>query len=90
MTGGKGYTRHQQGIIKRHYETADARSIQRLQELVSEIYLCDSEKKADRLWERVRQCLGQIKARPEFIDSITTQRDVAQLAKLVGDAAGKK
>ncbi len=87
---GKSYTKYQQGIINRYYETADARSIQRLQELVSEIYLCETDKKADRLWASVEKCLKQIKAKPATMAMILPERDVNALARVVGDATGKK
>lgn len=90
MSEGKPYTRHQQGIISRHYEHADSKAVQRLQELVSEIYLCETDKKADRLWASVLKCLSQIKAKPATVNAIMQERDVAALAKLAGDAAGKK
>jgi len=86
----RSYTPHQQGIIKRHYETADARAVQKLQELVSEIYLCESPKKADRLWTNAEKSLSQLNARPETIRGIIDGRDLDALAKLAGEAAGRK
>ena len=87
---GKSYTRYQQGIIKRHYEHADSKSIQRLQELVTEIYLCESDKKADKLWATVSKCLTQLKTKPETIARIIPERDVSALADHIGKQAGNK
>ncbi len=87
---GNSYTHHQQGIIKRHYETADAKAIQRLQELVTDIYLCENDKKADKLWESVTRFMGQIKAKPEVLAKIIPERDVAALADFIGKQAGNK
>jgi len=87
---GNSYTRHQQGIIKRHYETAGDKAIQRLQELVTEIYLCESEKKADRLWASVSRFLGQVKAKPDVVARIIPERDVAALADFAGKLTANK
>jgi len=87
---GNSYSRHQQGIIKRHYETAGDKAVQRLQELVTEIYLCETDKKADRLWASVGKFLGQIKAKPEVVAKIIPERDVAALADFVGKLASSK
>jgi len=87
---GKSYTRHQQWIIKRHYETAGDKAVQRLQELVTEIYLCETDKKADRLWASVSKFLGQAGARPADTARILPERDVAALADYVGKLATSK
>ena len=40
----RNYTAHQQKIIKRYYQHIDAISLQRLAELVGELYLCEGKK----------------------------------------------
>ncbi len=54
MAGGREYSKHQQRIIRRHYETLEDRSIARLQELVSELFLAESEASRGRLWKQVQ------------------------------------
>ena len=48
--GMQDFTRHQQGIIKRYYENIDGISLQKLSELVTELYLAEG-KKREKLWK---------------------------------------
>ena len=42
----ENFSRHQQGIIKRYYEHKDEISLQRLAELVTDLYLAEGKKRA--------------------------------------------
>ena len=46
------YTNYQRSIINRYYNQLDTIALTKLQELVTELYLADSDKKRDRLWQR--------------------------------------
>lgn len=74
---------YQQSIVKRYYRNLDALAVQKLGELVSELALCDSEKKADRLWERTSKALKNAGLKPDDIASLVESRDVAALAEVV-------
>ncbi len=76
-------TPYQQSIVKRYYRNLDALAVQKLGELVSELALCDSEKKADRLWERTGKALKNAGLKPDDIASLVESRDVAALAEVV-------
>ena len=76
-------TPYQQSIVKRYYRNLDALALQKLGELVSELALCDSEKKADRLWERTSKALKNAGLKPEEIESLVASRNVAALAQVV-------
>ena len=78
------YSKHQKDLIRLYYEHRDDIMIQKLAELVSEIYLCDSPKKLDRLWERARKALANVKMEPAIIDDLVGRRDVKLLAEIVG------
>ncbi len=86
----KGYTAYQLGIIKRFYEHADARTLTALQELVSELYLATSAKKADALWARAGQLLERAGANEAQAAELLGKRDVAALATIVGDVLKNK
>jgi hypothetical protein len=75
------YTDYQRGIINRYYHQLDMISLAKLQELVSELYLADSDKKRDRLWQRVQQAMARLKIPPTIADHIMAQKDVEILAK---------
>ena len=47
------YSKYQQNIIKNYYENRDAIALQRVQELVTELYLSEG-KKRQRHWEQIR------------------------------------
>ena len=53
------YSRHQQNIIKNYYDNREAISIQRLQELVTELYLSEG-KKRDRNWQLIASHLEKL------------------------------
>lgn len=81
----KEHTSYQKGIISRYYENLDSIMLAKLQELVTELYLADSQKKADRLWERAEKAMTKMKIKPELIDHIMKTRSVEILAKNVED-----
>ena len=80
----KQYTAHQQRLIRNYYRNLDAIRAQRLQELVTELWLAGTEKKRDRLWARAQELLEKGDAPPAEVDAILARRDVEALAWLVG------
>ena len=81
------YSAHQQRIIRNYYRNLDAINSQRLQELVTELWLAGSEKKRERLWERVRAILQKGDAAPAEVRHILEKKDIEALAELVGRSA---
>lgn len=78
----KPRTKYQEKIIRNFYENRESISLQRLQELVTELYLSEG-KKLERNWEAVEknlELLGVAKAR---IAHLMQQRD----PKLVAEVA---
>ena len=64
--------------------------LQKLSELVTELYLADTQTKKDRLWERVQKAMIKLKVPPAIIDHIMEKQDVEILAKnLQGWQSGK-
>ena len=87
------YSQYQKGVISGYYGNLDAIMLQKLSELVSELYVAETQTKQDRLWQRVHKALIQMKIPPAIIDHIMQQRDVQILAKNLQDwlaRAGKK
>ena len=76
---------YQKGIVKRYYEHKDTIASQKLGEIVSELYLCDSEKKADRLWKRAKTALMNAGANKVAVEKLMVDRDVERLAKMTGE-----
>jgi len=75
------YSNYQKKVISRYYENLDTIALTRLQELVSELYLADSEKKRTKLWERVAQAMDKLAVPEPIKRHMVTSRDVKVLAR---------
>jgi hypothetical protein len=82
---GKEYSSYQRDVISRYYDNLDAITLVRLQELVSQLYLADSEPKRARLWEKVHKAMVKLKVKPAIIEHIMSKKDVTILAKNIED-----
>jgi len=76
-------SRYQSKVIKRYYDHLDTIVATKLQELVSDLYLADSEKKQASLWKQAKQQLDKTPADPDQVLAIVEARDAAALAALV-------
>ncbi|MCF7954762.1 MAG: hypothetical protein K9M75_03060 [Phycisphaerae bacterium] len=76
---------YQKKVISRYYENMDSIMLGKLQELVTELYLADSQKKSDRLWDRAEKAMVKIKIKPAIIGHIMKTRSVEVFAKNVQD-----
>jgi hypothetical protein len=83
----ENYTRHQQGIIKRFYQNQDGIQLQRLSELVTELYLAEG-KKLDKLWQTASGNMTKLGVPAARVQHIVSQRDPELLAKLVKELQG--
>lgn len=79
------FTRHQKKIIDRYYENKSDIMLTKLSELVGELYLADSDKKRDRLWERVGLAMKNLKVKPEAAARVLESRDPKLLANYLKD-----
>ena len=79
------HTPYQKGIIRRYYEHRDTLALQKLGEIVSDLYVETAPRKVDRAWSRVRAQLLAAGVHPHQAGSIVDDRDLGALAKLVGE-----
>ena len=79
------YSKHQQDVISRYYDNLDAIMLGKIQEMVTELYLADSETKQKRLWERAHKAMKKLKIKPNIIEHIMSKKDVTILAKNLED-----
>lgn len=84
------YTKHQQKIISNYYQNLDTMALQRLQELVTELFLADTDKKRQRLWEQAEKAIGKLDIKPAVKKHILESRDVQVLAKNLNEWLMKK
>ena len=64
--------------------------LQKLGELVTELYLADTASKTERLWQRVNKAMVKLKFKPAIIDHIMKKRSVEILAKNLQDFQSNK
>jgi acetylornithine deacetylase/succinyl-diaminopimelate desuccinylase-like protein len=83
------YTKHQQKIIKDYYENREAISLQRLSELVTELYLAEG-KGRERQWKFIVGALAKLGLPAERIEHLRKQDNPALLAKLVEELLAKQ
>ena len=86
--GMEDYTRHQQGIIKRYYANQDTLQLQKLGELVTDLYLAEG-KKRERVWKSVVTAMQKLGVPQSRIDHIVAQGKPELLANLVKELQGK-
>ncbi|OOP55429.1 MAG: hypothetical protein AYP45_14880 [Candidatus Brocadia carolinensis] len=81
----KGYTEYQKKVIRNFYENKDLRLIQKLGELVSDMYLETSEKKRESGWNKIRKMLNDLKVHPNEIEFLTKDKNLAVISKKLAE-----
>jgi hypothetical protein len=75
------YSNYQKKVIQNYYEHKDTIVLTRLQELVTDLYLSETEAKTKRLWQQVEKALDKMKLKPAAKAHILQKQDVQILAK---------
>jgi alcohol dehydrogenase class IV len=84
------YSSYQKGIIDRYYQNLNGIALQNLQELVTELFLAEDEKKKAKLWDRVKTAMEKLKIPPQIANHILEKKDIQILAKNVSEWISKK
>ena len=79
------YSQYQKNTIAHYYNNLDTIMLQKLSELVTELYLAETPAKKERLWQRAHKAMKNLKIPPKIIQHITTKKDVEILAKNLKD-----
>ena len=90
MTTKRDYSGYQRSVISGYYANLDTIMLHKLSELVTELYLADTEAKRNRLWERAHRAMLNLRIPPAIIDHIMERKDVQILAKNLEDWLGDK
>jgi hypothetical protein len=85
----KQYTKFQQRAIKNFYDNREAISLQRLSELVTELYLAEG-KGRERQWKFIVAALKKLGLPEQRIDHLQKKDDPKLLAKLVEELMAKQ
>lgn len=75
-------SRYQEKIIKNYYEQRDNIALQRVQELVTELYLTEG-KKRERHWKSLRTHLAKLEVPEATIDHLVDSDNPELVANLV-------
>jgi hypothetical protein len=77
----KGYTRYQQKAIRNFYDNKDLRLVQKLGELVSNLYLETSDKKKETGWKKIKKMLTDLKVHPGEVEYLTKEKNLSVISK---------
>jgi hypothetical protein len=77
----KGYTKYQQKAIRNFYDNKDLRLVQKLGELVSNLYLESSEKKNETGWKKIKKMLTDLKVHPGEVEYLTKDKSLSMISK---------
>jgi len=82
------YTPYQQKIIKRYYDNTDTLQLQRLADLVGELYLAEGAKRA-RTWKAVADAMLKLGLPQNRVDHLIKQNNPAIIAEVVKELERK-
>jgi hypothetical protein len=82
-------TKYQQKVVQRYYDHRDDIALQRVQELVTELYLSEGKKRAKH-WESLALHLGKLGVKPDVIAHLRKEDKPELVAKLVEKLMAKK
>ncbi|MEX0643635.1 MAG: hypothetical protein WD468_13105 [Pirellulales bacterium] len=85
----KKFTKHQQKLIKNYYDNREAISLQRLSELVTELYLAEG-KGREKQWKYIIGALQKLGLPEARIEHLRKKDDPRLLAELVEELMAKQ
>ena len=80
---------YQQDVISKYYQNLDTIMLQKLGELVTELYLAEKPARRKQLWERTHKAMVKLKVAPAIIKHIMQKQSVEVLAKNLQDWQNK-
>ena len=89
MSTPRSYSKHQQKIIKNYYDNRGAISLQRLSELVTDLYLAEGKARETK-WKQAVGALEKMGIPQKQIDHLRQQDNPALLAQLVEKIMAKE
>ena len=76
---------YQKKIIERYYDHRDQIMLNRLGEIVSEIYLAETDRRLNQLWKRAEKAMQALKVSPSLIERLMARREPELLAENLRD-----
>ena len=87
--GMDDFSPHQQKIIKRYYSAESGVQLQRLQELVTDLYLAEGAKRK-KLWQTATSAMQKLGVTETRIAHLVSKDSPELLAKLVKELQAEK
>jgi len=72
---------YQSKVISNYYQNLDSIMLGKIGELVTDLYLAETDAKKKQLWQRVEKAMVKLKVSPKIIDHIMTKKSPEILAK---------
>lgn len=83
------YSKHQQNIIRNYYQNREGIALQRVQELVTELYLSEG-KKRERHWKSIAGHLEKLGVAKATIDHLIKEDNPELVADLIKTLMAKQ
>lgn len=83
------FSGHQRRIIRNYYQNRDALSLQKLQELATDLYLAEGKKRT-QVWSRIRKALENLGLTAARIDHVVSADNPAMVVKIVEEYMAKE
>ncbi len=81
----RDYSKFQQKVIKGYYDNREQIDEGKLSELVTNLYLAETDKKKAKLWENATKLMERLEVPPTRIEHVVGTQDPAILAAVVQD-----
>lgn len=75
------HTPYQKKIIEGYYQHRDGIMLGKLGEIVTELFLAESDRKKTQLWKRAEQAMKSLSVPPSLAERILLDRDLEALAR---------
>jgi len=75
-------SKYQQNVIRNYYENRETISLQRAQEIITELYLSEG-KKREKYWKSLEGHLLKLEVKQQVIDNLIAKDDPQMAAKFI-------
>lgn len=83
-------TKYQQKVVKNYYDNRETIALQRVQELVTDLYLAEEKKKRDKVWDSLELHLGKLGVKEDTLAHLRKQNKPELVADLIQRILNKK
>lgn len=78
-------SQYQKKVIQRYYENRDQLDLERLSELVTNLYLAEGQKKRAAMWKTAEELMGRLNVPESRVTHVVATGDPTILAEVVND-----